>query len=266
MWIALVSFREDVSSAIRSRFQIGWLRFHRTLKVGNVSQPFDTSIHDPRSRSLCFLKIRNLLWEGTVNSLLNHLHPTPFSFYPFVPIPYLSSHSFIFSFPDLHLDVPPSPELDDLSWLHVGAPLYKGQIVLSDSKVEAEGVEIEASSSVPAGGEADDVVMIDGIRTQVAVCERRFGRPSCAGSKYRVPRGLVKVEWPTIPTFGENVARKVSVEPLAAAEEVDPSVVDAIKNIKAGKCPASEPASGGNISKSRRMVGSFRNSNTIQIH
>ncbi|KAF3432511.1 hypothetical protein FNV43_RR27251 [Rhamnella rubrinervis] len=120
-----------------------------------------------------------------------------------------------------------------------------------------------------------------------------------AGSTYRVPRGLVKVGWPTVPTVGKKAAHKVislkaktvekatklatkvhlsnaglwklekvSAEPLSAAKEgsfgpaVDPSVVDAIKNIKAGKRPTSEPASGGNTSKLRRMAGNFSKSAT----
>ncbi|KAF3442873.1 hypothetical protein FNV43_RR16791 [Rhamnella rubrinervis] len=188
-------------------FEIGWLRFCKTLTVGSVFQPSDAPMHDPRSISFSFLKTRNLWWEGTVNSLLNRLHPTPFPFYPFVPTPHLSSHSFVFfsprssrvheprclSAPSLHRtnknggvrqpgcfgwipeypngslgsgfssndstppnaateaggsDSPlvltplarrsPFPELDDLSWLHVGALKYKGQIVLSTQE-EVDG-------------------------------------------------------------------------------------------------------------------------------
>ncbi|KAF3445867.1 hypothetical protein FNV43_RR11044 [Rhamnella rubrinervis] len=61
---------------------------------------------------------------------------------------------------------------------------------------------------------------------------------------------------------------QVSAEPLSAAEEglskhaVDPSVVDAIKNIKAGKRPTSEPTSRRNTFKSRRMANIFSKSAT----
>ncbi|KAF3448985.1 hypothetical protein FNV43_RR09709 [Rhamnella rubrinervis] len=116
-----------------------------------------------------------------------------------------------------------------------------------------------------------------------------------AGSKFRVPQGLVKVEWPALPTVGKNVARKVaslkaktivkvtklamkanlsdarlwnlnqaSAELVPEAEEgsSEPAVVDAIKTIKARKRPASDPHSGGATNKSRKMVGSFSKSTT----
>ncbi|KAF3451276.1 hypothetical protein FNV43_RR07371 [Rhamnella rubrinervis] len=92
------------------------------------------------------------------------------------------------------------------------------------------------------------------------------------GSKFRAPWGLVKFEWPTIPTVGEEVARKVISLKAKTVEKatklaikvhlMDPSIVDAIKNIKVGKRPASEPTIGGNTSKSRRMARSFSKSTT----
>ncbi|KAF3445868.1 hypothetical protein FNV43_RR11045 [Rhamnella rubrinervis] len=50
---------------------------------------------------------------------------------------------------------------DSPLWLNASAPVRKGHIILSDFEVEAEGEGIEVGSSVPVGGETDDVVMVD---------------------------------------------------------------------------------------------------------
>ncbi|KAF3447910.1 hypothetical protein FNV43_RR08617 [Rhamnella rubrinervis] len=83
-----------------------------------------------------------------------------------------------------------------------------------------------------------------------------------AGSKFRVPQGLVKVEWPAISTVRKNMARMVSTEPVPEAEEgsSELTVVDATKNIKGRE--ASCFGNPGDTHKSRKMVGSFSKSTT----
>ncbi|KAF3457427.1 hypothetical protein FNV43_RR02085 [Rhamnella rubrinervis] len=184
----------------------------------------------------------------------------------------------------------PSPdlktELDDLSWINIGTPVHRGQIILSYSEVEVEGEGIEAGSTVPAEGETDDVVVVDipasnfpdlkdyelkDLLSTIFEAEVERLRYFCEipySVTFRMPE---KREWPLQRREGEiavhsaslevglsflmpavirskfKILEKVSAGHPLATEEVDPSVVDAIKNIKAGKHPASELTTEGTL-------------------
>ncbi|KAF3458014.1 hypothetical protein FNV43_RR02677 [Rhamnella rubrinervis] len=159
---------------------------------------------------------------------------------------------------------------DDLSWLTKGALVRGGQIIYSDFEVEGEEVGVVASGSTLTGVEEarEERRALKGERRgDRSALNLSGGRPVFpyayhhsayhrAGLKIRlVNASLSKLE--QVSTGDLPVAAGSSSDPA-----VDPSMVETIKNISAGKRSAFGLASRGSAPKMQRMAGSSSTSVT----
>ncbi|KAF3438285.1 hypothetical protein FNV43_RR21046 [Rhamnella rubrinervis] len=150
----------------------------------------------------------------------------------------------------------PSPkseiEQDDLPWLTKGASVRGEQVVLSESEMEVENVGMVASSGIPIGAKGDDAVMVDApapISLELVNYELKDLHFNISKEEVEQLRHFCKI--PHTVTFRRPEKREgpldgkereiamysASLELFATSlaetsrASVDPSVVDAIKNI-----------------------------------
>ncbi|KAF3458018.1 hypothetical protein FNV43_RR02681 [Rhamnella rubrinervis] len=180
---------------------------------------------------------------------------------------------------------------DDLSWLTKGAPIRGGQIIYFDFEVEGEEVGVVASGSTPTGvKEAKEERRTlkgerGGDRSALNLSEGRPVFPyACHYSGFSNKWLFVTGDWEGVPASCSisktvepttELAKKIRLVnvglsrleqvstgdlPIAAGSSsdpaVDPSMVEAIKNIFAGKRSAFGPTSRGSTPKMQRMASS----------